>query len=362
MEEKIINVEETELNPATDEDIAKAEEGGVKLTEEDLKFDVSLFNQDTNNKSNILKSIKEVSGIDISDAEMVQFIELINRVKTKQNAAVYPNLFAELPPSLKKSIVANLGGEYTGNDPLFMDYLAKELIQDVLGSSAFNTIIDEYNESVASVQNDLKSGKTLVSAQLDVTRDTMTKKYKELADKLREDGKTEAADYYDSLVVSYERAYGFKAIFEMIEARPSLVNRCYKETRFFNRYCRDFADKFCGENVLSSTDDKNKSMPTIRTLMAAYSSLCNIGIGDDFAKTICVMIYYAVHDFDTNKVQDMVELYLLIDAIYVIDKASLTGDSVEEIHKNICLISEKIAGMLNEKEARHNKPKKKSRK
>lgn len=358
MEEKeIITVDEENIKPATEEDIKKAEEG-VKLTEEDLKFDESLFNQDTSNKSNILKSIKEVSGIDISDSEMVQFIELINRVKTKQNAAVYPNLFAELPPSLKKSILANLGGEYTGNDPLFMDYLAKELIQDVLGSTAFNSIINEYNESVASVQNDLKSGRTLVSAQLDVTRDTMTKKYKELADKLREDGKTEAADYYDSLVVSYERAYGFKAIFEMIEQRPSLINRCYKETRFFNRYCRDFADKFCGENVLTPTDDKNKSMPTIRTLMAAYSSLCNIGIGEDFAKTICVMIYYAVHDFDTNKVQDMVELYLLIDAIYVIDKASITGDAVEEIHKNICLLSEKIAGMLNEKESRHNKPKK----
>lgn len=356
MEEKIIDVNPENLEPATVDDFEK-ENQTVRISDEDLKIDEKLLNQDVNNKS-ILKSIKEVSGLNIPDAEMVQFMDLINRIKTKKNAAVYPNLYAELPKSLKANILASIGGEYTGSDPLFLDYLAKELIQDILGSTAFNDIIDEYNAELATVNSDLKNGKTLISAQCDVINDTMTVKYKDLSAKLREEGNIEAAEYYESLTKAYERAINFSAIFERIEEKESFINRCYKETRFFNRYCRDFADKFCVDNKITTSDGKEVPMPHIKTLMAVYNSLVCIQISEEYAKTICVMIYYAVSDKDINKVDEMTEVYYLIDLLSILFQSSKVGDAVEKVYENIAKLIARIDIMLENKAARQKKPKK----
>lgn len=358
MNENIIDVKEEDIKPVTPDDFEK-ENCTVEFTDDDFKIDESLLNQETNKKT-ILNAIKEVSGLkDIPDSEMIQFMDLINRIKTKQKVASYPNLFAELPSSLKNSILVSIGGQYDGSDPRFLDYLAKELIQDVLGSSAFNEIIKEYNDEVNNVNDDLKNGRTLISAQCDVIKDTMTVKYKDLSTKLREEGNIEAAEYYEGLTDSYERAIQFKSIFELIEAKPSFVNRCYKETRFFNRYCRDFADKFCVSNKITTSEGKEIHMPTIKTLMTVYTSLININISEDYAKTICVMIYYALYNNDINIVKEMTEVYYLIDLVSILSRSSKVGDAIEEVYKNIAKLIEKIDTMLQEKESRQKKSKKK---
>lgn len=334
-----------------------------QLTEKDLEFNHDLMKEDIN-ETGVIKSVKEIlDAPNIPDAEIHTFMELVTRIKSKEKIN---NIFAELPPTFKRQVLKTMGEtneeEVLTSNPTICNFLAKELIQDIVGNTAFDSLISEYNKEMATVNSDLKNGKTLVSAYNDVMRETMTVKYLEIAKELREKGNEETAVYYEKLSESYSDAYSFKRIKDAIEAKPSLINRAYKESKHYESYAYDFSMKYCMNiKTIKNAEGKDISMPSIRTLDSACKALQRSGVllNEDFAKALCVLIYLVYADVDITNIHEYTHLYFLIDSIYVLDKASNSGYAIEETINNISAIEKKFEELLADKASiKYNKKKK----
>lgn len=349
MDEKIIDVEEKDILPATNEDVQKASEP-LKVTEEDLEFNETIFD-DSINKDSILEAAKQSLGVsNISDSEMIEFMDLVNRIKNKEHIT---NLFAQLPKTFKIGIDKTLK-ENGCTDLGFYDLMAKQLIEDIVGSSSFNKIVEEYNTELYKINTDLKNGKTLISAQSDTLRDSILIKYKEIVDKCREEGKDDVANYYENIIDSYKKAYSLEIINNLISEKESFVNRCYKERNHFDEYCRVFDKKFCIDYQITNKEGESIKKPNIRTLESAYNSLKK-KYNEDIAKTICVMVYFGTIDMSLDKIEESTYVYFLLDALYILDKASDIGDAIEEITHSLNVIIDKIQMVIINKNNKKSK-------
>jgi len=337
----------------------------TKLTDKDLEFNSEIMKEEVS-FSGVSKSIGEILEVgEVPVSEVHVFMDLIKRVRSKEKIN---NIFAELPPTFKKHILKQMGqideaAAFTAN-PTFCNFLAKELIQDIVGNTAFDSLISEYNREMSTVNSDLKNGKTLVSAYNDVMRETMTTKYQEIADKLRADGDEETAVYYEKLTASYKDAYNLKKLKEAIEARPSLLNRAYKEIKHYEQYAFDFSMKFCmNVTPIKNAQGEEIEMPSIKTLDAVYNALMRSGVftNEDTAKTLCVLIYLIYSDTDISNIHEYTHLYFIIDSLYVLDRASKVGDSIEETLENLGWFENTLEEMLVNKMA-DKKSKKKGKK
>lgn len=356
MTEKIIEVNENELTPATELDILQKASEPIKLTEDELQVNEAIFDGELNEKS-IIESAKKAIGMDnISDAEMLDFMELIKRIKNKEHIT---NLFAQLPKSFKIGIDKAMK-EMNNTDIQFYNLMAKELIENIVGDSSFNAIVEEYNTEVKKVNTDLKEGRTLLSATQDVFRETVRVKYQEIVDKARADGKEEVAKYYEKIIDIYNKVYDLTEIKEMIESKESFVNRCYKEGRHFNTYCMKFDEKFCmAPSTITNKNGDQFTKPNIRTLEMAYKALRNKGYDDDVAKAFCIMVYFNTADKSLYDVHESTYVYILIDAIFMLDKASDLGDATSEFIHNLNIITNKISTLIISKSTKNKKSKKK---
>lgn len=337
----------------------------TKLTEKDLEFNSEIMKEEVS-FSGVSKSIGEILEVgEVPVSEVHIFMDLIKRVRSKEKIN---NIFAELPPTFKRHILKQMGqideaAAFTAN-PTFCNFLAKELIQDIVGNTAFDSLISEYNKEMSTVNSDLKNGKTLVSAYNDVMRETMTTKYQEIADKLRADGDEETAVYYEKLIASYKDAYNLKKLKEAIEERPSLLNRAYKEIKHYEQYAFDFSMKFCmNVTPIKNAQGEEVEMPSIKTLDAVYNALMRSGVftNEDTAKTLCVLIYLIYSDTDISNIHEYTLLYFIIDSLYVLDRASKVGDSIEETLENLGWFENTLEEMLVNKMA-DKKSKKKGKK
>lgn len=339
----------------------------TKLTEKDLEFNPELMKEEVS-FNNVAKSIGNIIGVgEVPLSEVHVFMDLIKRVRDNEKIN---NIFAELPPTFKRHLLKQMGqvgmneAEVFTSNPSFCNFLAKELIQDIVGDAAFDSLISEYNDQMNTVNSDLKNGRTLVSAYNDVMRETMTTKYQEIADKLRADGDEETAVYYEKLTESYKDAYSLKKLKDAIIARPSLLNRAYKEIKHYEQYAFDFSMKFCmNVSPIKNAQGQEVEMPSIKTLDAVHNALMRSGVftNDDTAKTLCVLIYMIYSDADISNIHEYTHLYFIIDSLYVLDRASKVGESIEETIENLGWFENTLEEMLVNKMA-DKKSKKKGKK
>ena len=242
-----------------------------------------------------------------------------------------------------------------------LNYLAREFILNLYSSTEMGQFIAEYTEAMSDIQNRTGSENIMTDARYDACYDKIKDAYENECPKLQaeydelKDSNPEEAEKIKGKIERISRAYtdfedaiSYSRIIQKITERPSILNRAYKDAKYYTKTCMDFDSKFCCED----------SNVKIRTLEAVFRSLTmNSFIPDDAAKTICNLIWMEVYDKDIHNVSDKWYVYYLVDIACMLHRTSGFGTVSEKTTAAFREIVRRINVLKDEKEIRKGKKK-----
>lgn len=329
--------------------------------------EIAEFTADTNiSSSEILNEIEKTYGVKLDVSDVLNLIEIKDRLTSKSPGQIV-NAYAEMPRGIQgiiKSTYAEIYPDIDEKSPEsipVLNYLAREFILNLYSSTEMGQFIAEYTEAMSDIQNRTGSENIMTDARYDACYDKIKDAYENECPKLQaeydelKDSNPEEAEKIKGKIERISRAYtdfedaiSYSRIIQKITERPSLLNRAYKDAKYYTKTCMDFDSKFCCED----------SNVKIRTLEAVFRSLTmNSFIPEDAAKTICNLIWMEVYDKDIHNVSDKWYVYYLVDIACMLHRTSGFGTVSEKTTAAFREIVRRINVLKDEKEIRKGKKK-----
>ena len=366
----VMSSEESETK--TDEFLELSEEDRIKINTETYDVmvtgaEIAEFTADTNiSSSEILNEIEKTYGVKLDVSDVLNLIEIKERL-TSQSPGQIVNAYAEMPRGIQAIIKSTYAEVYPNMDEKspesipVLNYLAREFILNLYSSTEMGQFIAEYTEAMNDIQNRTGSENIMTDARYDACYDKIKDAYENECpklqaeyDELKESNPEEAEkvkgkiERISKAYTDFEDAVSYTRIIQKITERPSILNRAYKDTKYFTKTCMDFDSKFCCED----------SNVKIRTLESVFRSLMlNSFMREDAAKTICNLIWMEVYDKDIHNVSDKWYVYYLVDIAYMLHRTSGFGTVSEKTTEAFREIVRRINVLKDEKEIRKGKKK-----
>lgn len=306
------------------------------------------FNEATNintTSGDIAKVFKDNYNVDISIGDVSILMDVVNRMKNKDTVL---NPYAELPVSIREAIrntfkdITDVSD--TPENMSNLNFLAKEFIVGLYHSAEIGQILDEYNEAVSQIQERTDKEHVMVDYRYDGVLEKITNAYKEVVEDPEKN--PEVAQRVMKAYEFFTNAISMKRIITAIDERPSILNRTYKDIRYFQRWCMDYDSKWCC--------DGNTKIK-FRTLEAIYGSLRALDLDEETAKTICGLLVKELAPLDKNDVHDKYYAYYMSDIIFMLHKTTLFGEVSSKMNEAINELKKRISALRDSKELRNKK-------
>jgi len=210
---------------------------------------------------------------DVSDADALQLISVMNRYKAGEKF----NVFEALPAPIKREILASASS--VGADRSVINFFAKEFINSLVNDTYIDNEIADFNAKLKEVMAPMNN---IVGTMMDEYSDDIYDKFTtgllDKADQIQAEN-SEKAEQLRTIAEKFKAACQLTAVVDEITNNPGFINRAYKTARDrWNDMQYEYADtiKAC--------------KPQPKPLADCLRGLLAIGVPEEYAKTIIYFV------------------------------------------------------------------------
>lgn len=261
-------------------------------------------------------SFKEMFGA--TDEDMLEFINVVNRVKSGEKFSVYN----ALPDCFKRVVQAVTMSQ--GGDRKYFNTVAREfLVDQFIQNEEMNNAFDAFNRELESIYDEIPSMSDMYA---DTLYDTMTVELEKKAE-LVKDSNPEAAEKLLKIRDTFTDTYEFNSIKEFISSRKyyGKVIKTRKKNRFADEM-RDFNFLLSKSNLFKWPDATSIKDILIRRLGAEYEIQIEVFL---------LNLYYSRLGVDLKDVYEAEYTYYILRNIVALDFAEGNSEFNKKLVENL---------------------------
>lgn len=281
----------------------------------------------------------------VSNEDAVQLINVINRYKAREKF----NVYEALPNSIKKAIDEEAGLKA---DRSIINFFAKSLINNLVNDTYIDKEIKDFNKELKETLSPMGNIMgNMMDEYNDEVYDKFTTKLIEKADEIQETDNNKA-EQLRRIANNFEETLTLHRITSIISRCPSLINKAYKSGRDdWAKINRDYNELI--ENV----------EPKPRDLSSCLKGLITIGIPEDYAKALIILVKNTIiTSIENGSVEEHVYAYYISNALYSLSFSAIKGKAMNKVKENVEKTVEEIDKYMAPLKSRKTKKKNKKKK